>query len=85
MAHSAEYKTSARKELDALPGNVQVRISAAVDDLEDNPRPPGCKKLKGRDNEYRIRVGDYRIVYEVHDAVLIVLVIGFGHRSGVYR
>ena len=85
MAHSAKYKTSARKELDALPGNVQVRISAAVDDLEDNPRPPGCIKLKGRD-EYRIRVGDYRVIYEIHDTVLIVLVVKVAHRGNkVYR
>ena len=58
MAHLSEYKTSAEKELDALPGEVQKRIAAAVKKLEDNPRPHGCEKLKTRD-AYRIRVGDY--------------------------
>ena len=60
MPYTVEFKTSARKSFDALQGAVQTRISAVVDGLEENPRPPGCKKLKGRDNEYRIRVGDYR-------------------------
>ena len=85
MPYTVEFKTSARKVFDSLQGAIQTRISAVVDDLEENPRPSGCKKLKGRDNTYRIRVGDYRIVYEVHDAVLFVLVIGVGHRSKVYH
>ena len=85
MAHSIEYKPSAKKELDALSGNTHGRVLKAIDGLEDNPRPPGCKKLRGRDNEYRISVGDYRVIYEIRDAVLIVLVVKVAHRGKVYR
>jgi mRNA interferase RelE/StbE len=56
----------------------------AIDKLPDNPRPSGCRKLKGAD-VYRIRVGDYRVVYEIHDDVLIVLVVRVAHRSEVYK
>jgi len=85
MPYSVEYLPSARKQLDALTEDIHGRISAAIDDLEENPRPPGCKKLKGRDNEYRISVGDYRVIYEIRDAVLIVLVVKVAHRGKVYR
>jgi mRNA interferase RelE/StbE len=53
--------------------------------LENNPRPPGCVKLQGGDELYRVRVGDYRILYEVQDAVLVVLVVQIGHRGEIYR
>jgi mRNA interferase RelE/StbE len=85
MPHFVEYLPSVKKQLDVMTGDIKGRISATVDDLEDNPRPPGCKKLKGIDDTYRIRVGDYRIVYEIHDTVLIVLVIRIAHRGKVYR
>jgi mRNA interferase RelE/StbE len=52
--------------------------------LSDNPRPHGCKKLTGRE-EYRIRVGDYRVIYEIHDAVLVVLVVRIARREKAYR
>ena len=84
MPYSVEYLPSAQKQLDALTGDIHGHISAAVDDLEDNPRPLGCKKLKGRD-EYRIRVGDYRVVYEIYDDVLIVLIVRIAHRREVYK
>ena len=57
----------------------------AIDALEANPRPFGYDKLAGRENEYRIRVGDYRIIYAIHDDVLVVLVIEVGPRDQVYR
>ena len=84
MAHLSKYLSSAQNELDALPGDVQKRIASAVINLESNPRPHGCKKLKTLD-AYCIRVGDYRVVYKVHDDVLIVLVIKVVHRGEVYR
>ncbi len=52
--------------------------------LEDNPRPPGCLKLTGYDNLWRVRSGDYRIVYEIHDGQLLVLVVTVAHRREVY-
>ncbi len=56
-----------------------------MDGLAVNPRPKGVKKLSGLDDLYRIRVGDYRIVYQIHDDRLIVLVVRIGHRKDVYR
>ena len=84
MAHSIQFQTKASKGLAALPRGTQKRVLKALQGLADNPRPPGCKKLKTID-AYRIRVGDYRVVYEIHDDVLVVLVIRVGHRREVYQ
>ncbi len=73
------------KSLARLPRREQQRIRAAIDLLADEPRPPGCVALKGEDRAYRVRIGDYRIVYEVHDDHLVVLVVRVGHRRDVYR
>lgn len=65
--------------------NQQFRFFDAIEALEENPRPSGCVKLAGDENLYRIRVGDYRIVYEIRDSVLIVTIIKVRHRREVYR
>lgn len=75
----------AARALSALQRREQQRIRAALDLLADNPRPPSCVALQGEDSVYRVRVGDYRIVYEVFDAVLLVHVVRIGHRREVYR
>jgi mRNA interferase RelE/StbE len=75
---------SVQKELDRLPDEVANRILARLSALETNPRPPDVKKLKARD-AWRIRVGDYRIIYEIHDRVLQIIVITVGHRREIYR
>ena len=75
---------SAQKQLDKLPGSVATRIEDKMLELEADPRPPGCKKLKGRDG-YRIRIGDYRVIYEIQDQRLIVTVITIGDRKNVYE
>jgi mRNA interferase RelE/StbE len=75
----------ALKVLATLPRREQQRIRAAIDLLSDGPRPPGCLALSGEAHAYRVRVGDYRIVYEVFDDRLIVQVIRVGHRRDVYR
>lgn len=64
---------------------VQERIIERLEELELDPRPLGVKKLSGIDNLYRLRVGEYRIVYEIQDAVLLVLVVAVGHRREIYR
>ena len=64
--------------------NVQTRIIKSLRKLEENPRPPGIQKLKEED-AYRLRVGDYRVIYEIHDKVLLVLVVSVGHCREVYR
>ena len=63
----------------------QQRIRAAIDLLAENPRPPNCVALQGEAGVYRVRVGDYRIVYELFDRVLVVQVVRIGHRREVYR
>lgn len=84
MAHSIKYKPSVEKEIDSLDGDLKKRIARAIRALADNPRPSGCKKLRGSDL-YRIRIGEYRVIYEVRDDVLFVLVLRVGHRSEIYK
>lgn len=84
MAHSVKLLPKVHKSVNELPADTRKRVFRALQDLSTTPRPTGCKKLKGRD-AYRIRVGDYRVVYEIHDDVLVVLVVRVAHRSEVYR
>jgi mRNA interferase RelE/StbE len=84
MAYTIQFKKSALKELYNLPKNISQQIAQAINDLAKNPRPNGCKKLKGQDNLYRVRSGTYRVVYQIHDKVLIVLVLAIGDRKEVY-
>ncbi len=84
MAYSIELKPSAQKGLLKLPSLTQTRILDAIQSLGENPRPSGVKKLQSLDL-YRIRVGDYRIVYAIQDDELLVLVATIGHRKEVYR
>jgi mRNA interferase RelE/StbE len=75
---------SAQKQLNKLPNAIATRIEDKLMELERDPRPTGCKKLKGRD-AWRIRIGDYRVIYEISDGVLIVTVIAIGHRREIYE
>ncbi len=77
--------SSAEKELHRLPKKVISRIIPRLEQLVSAPRPPGCKKLKGGENEWRIRVGDYRIVYVIDDAARTVDVTRIAHRREVYE
>jgi mRNA interferase RelE/StbE len=83
--YRVEIARRALKALTALPRGEQQRVRAAIDLLADNPRPPGCTKLVGEDDAYRVRVGVYRIVYEVFNDRLLVRVVRVGHRRDVYR
>ena len=74
----------AQKQLDKLSDNIAEPILSAIAQLENNPKPNGCKKLKGRDG-YRIRTGDYRIIYNIFDNELIIDVINLGHRKSIYE
>lgn len=74
----------AQKQLDKLPNRIVEPILTAISSLEENPHPNGYKKLKGRE-AYRIRTGDYRIIYSVFDDELIVDVITLGHRKDIYE
>jgi len=76
---------SAEKELSKLPSRVVEKIVPALTSLAKNPRPAGCKKLKGFDDLWRIRVSDYRAVYAIGDEILLVEVRSVGHRKEVYE
>lgn len=79
-------KASAQKELLAVQDKKQrQRLVAKIAGLAGNPRPHGCQKLAGAENLYRLRQGQYRIVYEIREAELVVLVIKLGHRREIYR
>ena len=84
MAYTVVLSPVARKQLLKLPSVTAKRIEKAIAALTDNPRPKGAKKLKGADDLYRIRMGNYRVIYQVQDRALVVLVVKIGHRQGVY-
>ncbi len=75
----------AAKSLVSLERRDQQRVRAAIELLAEDPRPPACVAMRGEDSVYRVRVGDYRIVYEVRDKVLLIHVVRVGHRREVYR
>ena len=82
--YKIQFKVSIRKDLDSIPKHDLQRILERIGSLADNPRPAGCEKLSGQER-YRVRQGNYRIIYSVHDFELTVLVVKVGHRGQVYR
>jgi mRNA interferase RelE/StbE len=85
MAYQVLMKPRARRDVEKLPDSIRERIAAAIDALADQPRPPGVKKLQGDENLWRVRVGSYRLIYEIHDAQLIVLIVRVADRKDAYR
>ena len=85
MTYEIIITKSIQKQLDNLPNNIQERVYEKFSQLAEEPRPDGVVKLKGYDNEYRIRIGDYRLVYEIQDEQLIVLLVQCKHRRDVYK
>jgi mRNA interferase RelE/StbE len=83
--YSVEVKPSARKELEALPDSVLARVVRRIESLGHAPRPAGCKKLKGYKDQWRVRAGDWRVVYIVDDAAKSVRVTRIAHRREVYE
>jgi mRNA interferase RelE/StbE len=79
------FARSARRELEALETRLAARIWARIEALADQPRPPGCRKLQGDEGLWRIRVGDYRVLYEIKDATWIVDIVAVRHRRDAYR
>jgi mRNA interferase RelE/StbE len=84
-SYDVALTSSAEKELKKLSSQLTARIVPRLENLASNPRPSGCKKLVGGDDEWRIRVGDYRVVYTIDDARLLVEVTRIRHRSEVYE
>ena len=85
MSYNVVVPKPIQKQLDELQKDLRMRITDRISALADNPRPDGVVKLKGSENEYRIRIGDYRVRYEIEDDNLIVLVLDCRHRREVYR
>lgn len=83
--YTVEFERPARKDLDRLDQQVRARIVRKIAALADDPRPPGVVRLSGRHDMWRIRIGDYRVVYEIRDERLTVTIIRVARRGSVYR
>lgn len=83
--YEVQISTAAEREFRKLPTDVAKRLKPAILALADNPRPQGVVKLAGEENAWRIRVGDYRVLYQIHDRALLVLVVEIAHRREAYR
>ena len=82
--YAIKYSKPASKELESLPLDIQNRVTRAIDALAENARPIGSKKLAGSKNKYRVRVGQYRVVYEIYAKEIIVLIVRIRHRKDAY-
>ena len=85
MTHRIQLSPAAARQLRKLDGRTQRRIQAVIELLAQEPRPTGAKKIVGGHGEWRVRTGNYRIIYEIDDGVLVVLILAVGHRREVYR
>lgn len=83
-SYSIEFRRSVAKDLRAIPNKDVQRILQRIDALSDDPRPPGCEKLSGLER-YRLRQGSYRILYEIFDERVLIVVVKVGHRRSVYQ
>ena len=85
MAFNVELKPAAIRGLAKLPKDSQKTICFRIDALANDPLPSDAKKLESEENFYRIKVGDYRVIYQIHKKILFILVVRIGHRKDVYR
>lgn len=85
MAYRISIDPAALREMKKLPQKIRQQIASAIDALSGDPRPDGARKLTGSRSSYRIRVGEYRVLYRITDRELLILVVKVGHRRDVYR
>lgn len=85
MAYALDLAPAAIRDLKRIPKDVRRSITQTIDTLAFDPRPQGCEKLEGASDLYRVRCGEYRVIYQVQDDVLVVLVVRARHRREVYR
>lgn len=85
MSYTIFYAREITKEIRRIPGSIVERIKNAINALRENPFPEGCKSMHGHEHLYRIRVGSYRIVYDVQSTIRIIRIVRVGHRKDVYR
>jgi mRNA interferase RelE/StbE len=83
--YDIEWRPSTKKDLKRISKAEVQRIIKAVESLSGQPRPPGATKLSGSNLTYRIRVGNYRIIYEIHDEIILIEIVKVGNRKDVYR
>ena len=83
--YTVRFASTATRDFRRLPVQIQDRVRFAIRRLAVNPRPPGVRKLSGNAADYRIRVGQYRVLYDIHDAEILVYIVRIGHRREVYR
>ncbi len=85
MTYSIELSRSAHKSLKDIPHADVKKIKTNIEKLKKDPLPPGCEKLEGNDHLYRIRSGNYRLIYQIFNTRLVILIVKIGHRREVYR
>ena len=85
MPYRIEFTPRAERDFKSLDGSIRGRIKQRIDSLAENPYPSGIKKIEGEDELYRLRVGDYRILYQVKSKILLLLIVRIGHWHEVYR
>ncbi len=85
MSYQVEISKGALKQLRKLSPELQERIQVKINNLATEPRPDGVKKLKNRENGYRIRIGDYRVIYDIFDDILLIVIVRIGHRGNIYK
>jgi mRNA interferase RelE/StbE len=85
VPYTVRISPAAQRQFRALPTAVQDRVQPRIDALAQDPRPPGAKKLAAEMELWRIRIGDYRVIYAIADDTLLVTVLAVGHRSNVYK
>jgi mRNA interferase RelE/StbE len=85
MRYKVSFTSHAARTFRKLARETQLRLRPVVDILAQEPRPPGAEKLSGTVNTYRVRVGEYRILYDIRDEDLVLIVVGIGHRRDIYR
>jgi len=84
-SYEVRFAPAAERQFSKLPRTDQARLTVVIDKLHGNPRPQGVEKLSGEEDLWRIRVGDFRVIYEITDRVLLILIVKIGHRREVYR
>ena len=85
MSYQVLFTPRAEREFESLPEAARRRIAPRIDALAEEPRPRGIKKLQGREGTYRLRAGDYRVLYTIEDRVVTVVVVRVGHRRDIYE
>jgi len=85
MEYTLFVNPKIEKELSKIDNRMALKIRTSIRSLAKDPRPKGVKKLQGSDKTYRIRVGDYRIIYEIYDSKVLILIVNVGHRKNIYE